>query len=55
MDFLVDQGLRLHDPMEPKGARVIPDQGIKSHMPQLKIQHAAMKISNTVGWNEDLA
>ena len=29
----------------------IPDQGIRSHMPQLEILHAAMNIEDPSCWN----
>ena len=37
------QWLRLHVP-NTGGLLLIPGQGTRSHMPQLKIPHAAMKI-----------
>ena len=39
---LVVQWLRLHVP-SARGPCSIPDQGTRSHMPQLKIPHAATK------------
>ena len=43
--FLVVQGLRLHFPNAgDRGS--IPDQGTRSHTPQLRVLHAAMKIED---------
>ena len=41
--LLVVQWLRFHTP-NAGGPGLIPGQGIRSHMPQLKIPHAATKI-----------
>ena len=43
--LLVLQWLRLQAP-NTGGPGSIPGQGTRSHMPQLKILHAAMKIKN---------
>ena len=47
---LVVQRLRLHVP-STGGPGLIPDQGTRSHMPQLKILRAETKIENPASQN----
>ena len=44
---LVVQWLRVHAP-KAGGLALIPGQGTRSHLPQLRILHAAMKIKDPV-------
>ena len=44
------RGLRLHAP-SAGGLGLIPGQGIRSHMLQLNILHATMKIKGLTGYN----
>ena len=48
--WLVVQWLKFHIP-NAGGLGLIPGQGIRSHMPQLKILHAATKISDPICLN----
>ena len=52
--FLVAHWLRLHPP-NAGGPGSIPGQGTRSHMLQLKIWHAAMKIEDPKCYNYDSA
>ena len=52
-DFTVVQGLRLHA-LNAGGPGSISGQETRSHMPQLKILRATMKIEDPVYRNQDL-